>query len=110
VLGGDALIAEVAIDLIDSIQSSHDQSLEVEFGRNAKIKVHIQSIMMGDKRTSRRATSLGLHHGRLHFQKVPFIEELPNRPNDGAPKTEDPTYLRIGQKIQIPLAIAYLHI
>ena len=39
VLVGDALVAEVAAQLVDALEAADDQPLEVELGRDAEVEV-----------------------------------------------------------------------
>ena len=37
VLGGDAFVPEIAIDLVNALEPAHDESLEVQLGGNPQV-------------------------------------------------------------------------
>ena len=80
--GADALVAEVAVDLIDAIEAADDQALEVKLGRDAQEEIDIQGVVMGDKRTRRSAAGDGLHHRRFDLDEAAGIEEAADRLHD----------------------------
>ena len=46
VLRRDALIAEVAIDLVDAIESADHQPLEIQLRRDAQEQIHVEGVVM----------------------------------------------------------------
>ncbi len=55
VMRRDAFIAEIAIDLVDAIESTDDQPFQIQFRRNSQEEVDVERIVMRYKRTRRRA-------------------------------------------------------
>ena len=53
----DALVAEYATKLINTIHTAHNQTLQVQLRRNTHINLHIQGIVIADEGTSSSATS-----------------------------------------------------
>ena len=45
VLERDALVAEVLAELVDALEPAHDQSLEVELGRDAQVEVGVELVL-----------------------------------------------------------------
>jgi hypothetical protein len=46
VLGADAFVAEVAVDLVDAVEAADDQALEVELGRDAQEEIEIERVVV----------------------------------------------------------------
>ncbi len=78
-LGADALIAEIAIDLVNAVQAADDQPLQVELRRNAQVEIHVHGVVVGHEGQRRRSTRDGLHHGCFHLQIAALIEEHAQR-------------------------------
>ena len=106
VLGGDALVAEVAIDLVDAIQAADDQALEVKLRSDAQEERDVQGIVVRGEGPGHRAASDGLHHGRLDFEIAAFIEEAANGSKHLRALDEDCSHIGVDEEIEIPLAIA----
>ena len=75
VTGGDAFVAEVAVDLIDAIQAADDQALEVQLGGDAQEKIDIEGVVVGDEGTRGRASGDGLHHRSFDLDEVAGVEK-----------------------------------
>ena len=65
---------------------------------------------MRDERSRRGAAVEGLHHGRFHFDKPVRFELPPQRRDDLRPRQENLLRFRIGDQVQIALAVADLHV
>src|SRR6516165_4830958 len=76
VLGGNAFVAEVAIDLVDAVEAPHNQPLQVELRRDAEIKVQIQGVVVGYKGPGHSAAGQGLHHRGFDFKITLCLQEL----------------------------------
>ena len=57
--GGQALVAEVAVDLEHPLEAAHHQALQVQLRRDAQVQVHVERIVVGLERTRRRAAGDG---------------------------------------------------
>src|SRR5215210_6674197 len=55
VAGGDAFVAEVAVQLINPLEAADEEALEVEFGRDAQIQVYVERVVMRDEGARGRA-------------------------------------------------------
>ena len=65
---------------------------------------------MGDERLGERAAVAGLEHGRLDLDEAPFVEDAPDR-GDGARADERVLpRLVVHQEVEVPLAVALLHV
>ena len=105
-LGRDALIAKVAIDLIDAIQTADRQPLQVEFRRNAQVEIEIERVVVGSEWASHGAAGDGLHHRRLHFDVAASVEVSADGLNNAATLDENFAHFRIDEQIEIALAVA----
>ena len=76
VVSRKTLVAKIAVDLIDAVQATDDQALEVQLRSNPKKQVHIQCIVVSQEWASHRTAVQRLHHGCLHFDIVPSREGL----------------------------------
>ena len=74
VLEADALVAEVAADLVDAVESAHDQPLQIQFKADAQVEVLVQLVVMRDKGARRGAAVDRLQDGRLHLQEAFAVE------------------------------------
>src|SRR5581483_4866729 len=105
-----ALIAENAPDLINLLEPADDQALEEQFQRDTQLEIIIQRIMMGEEGTRRRAARDELQHRRLHFQEAARIQKVTHGPDDLAALGQDTARLRVGQQVEIALAVALLFV
>ncbi len=64
------LVAKIAIDLIDALESAHHQTLEIQLRRDAQVEIHIERVVVRDEGTGHRAAVKRLHHGRLDFDEA----------------------------------------
>src|ERR1700722_2425613 len=65
---------------------------------------------MRNERPRRRATVERLHHARFHFDEVPLFELPPQGCNDARTRHEHFLRFRVGDQIQIALAVADLDV
>ena len=110
VLGGDALVSEVAVDLIDPVDSADDQALEVELGRDPQIEGHFEGVMMRHEGPGGRTPDDGLHHRGLDLEKSPGVEPVAKGLDDPGAHREGLAHLRVHQQVHVPLAVAGLHV
>ena len=75
---GQSFVAEIAVDLEDLFETAHHQALEIQFRGDTQKQLHVEGVMMRDKRPRRRTPGNRLHHRRFHFQKIPFQQETPD--------------------------------
>ena len=63
-----ALVAEVAVDLVDALDAAHDGALQVQLGRDAQVELGVERVRVGDERASGCPAVLHLQHGRLDLE------------------------------------------
>src|SRR3546814_17216615 len=66
----ESFITEVAVDLVNLLETANDQSLEEQFRRDAQIQIAIERVVMCHERPRRRAASDRLQHRRLDFDET----------------------------------------
>ncbi len=81
-------VAEVAVDLEDLLEAAHDQLLQVELGRDAKVELRVERVVMGDERPRRGASRDRVHHRRLDLEIAARDEEFAHRLDDLRPGDE----------------------
>ena len=106
VLHVEAFISEDAADLVDSLKSADDQSLQVELQGNAELLVLVERIKMRDERTRGRAARVVDKHRRLDFHEIPRVEIAADAGNDLRPLDEGRLDLRVHDEVDISLAVA----
>src|SRR6185437_9608935 len=89
VLRADALVAEVAVDLVDTIQSTDNKPFEVEFRRDAQREADVQRVVVRAERTRGGAAGDGVHHRRFDFEVAAAVEEAADGAQDGGALDED---------------------
>ena len=85
----NALVAEIAIDLVHAIEPAHDQALEIKLRRDAQIKVHIECVVVGDEGLGHGTARDRLHHGSFDFKEFVVVEKLPHRLHQHAALQKD---------------------
>ena len=70
VLGADALVAEVAVDLVDAVKAADDQPLQIKLRRDAQKEIQIERVVVRREGPRRRAAGDLLHHRRLDFEVI----------------------------------------
>src|SRR3989338_731966 len=107
---GNPFVAKVAVELKDALDAPNQEAFEKEFRRHPQVEIQIQRVVVGDKRPGRRASGDGLHHRRLHLQKIPLLKKAPNETNNPRAPFKHLSDLLIDHEIDIPLPVAGLDI
>src|SRR5579871_5381056 len=89
VAGADALVAEVAVDLVDAVEASDDEALEVELGSDAEEEVDVELIVVGGEGAGCGSSGDLLHHGGFDFEVTSAVEEGADGAEDGGSLDED---------------------
>ena len=96
--------------LVDPLQPADHQALEVQLRGDPHEERDVQGVVVGGEGTRRRPTDQRVHHRRLHLHEAPGIEELPEEPDQPGAAEEDLLHRRIGDQVQVPLAVARLDV
>ncbi len=89
VLGADAFVAEVAVDLVDAVEASDDEALEVELGRDAEGERDVEGVVVGLEGACGGSSGDGVHHGGFDFEVAAGVEEGADGAEDGGAFDED---------------------
>ena len=76
VLGADAFIAEVAVDLVHAVEPTDYQPLQVKLRCDAHREWDVESVVVGLEGPGRSAACDGVQHRRLYFEVATRIEEV----------------------------------
>ena len=106
----ETFVAEVAIDLVDAIEPADDQPLQIKFGRDAQEKIHVERVVMRDKRPRDGAARDGLHHRRLDFDESVRVERAAHRLDHLRALQKNFAHFGIHHQIDIALAVAQLDV
>ena len=108
--GGQALIAEVAIDLVDPLKPAHHQPLEIQLGGDAQEQFHVERVVMGDEGTRHGPAGDHVHHRRLHLQERPLIQIVADVGDDGDAGAEGVAGGLVDDQVDVALPVASLHV
>ena len=110
VFRGDSLVSERSSELVDPLKPPYDEPLEVELGGYPQVQVHVQGVVMGDKRSRGGASRDGMEHGGFHLEKIPGVEKASHEahgPRSGPENLPGPL---VGYEIEVALAVPGLHV
>ena len=106
VLGRNALIPEVTVDLVDSFDPANGQPLQVELRRNPQIELKVERVVMRDERAGKCSAGDRLHHRRFDLEIPARVQERADRREGSAPDLEDPARIGVHDQIEVALAVA----
>ena len=69
------LVTELSTNLVDSLDASHDEHLEVELGGDTHEELHAEVVVVGLKGTSGGTSRDHAHHWGLHLEEPSGVEE-----------------------------------
>jgi hypothetical protein len=101
----DPLVPEHSPDLVDAVQPTNDELLEIQFGGDAEIEVKIKVVMVSDERLGGRATCQQRRDGRLDLDEPGFVEVTPDVVEDLATRDEEGSGAVVEDEIEVALAI-----
>ena len=104
------LVAEVLCELVYAGETAHDEPLEVKLVGNSHVKGNVKSVMVCDERTCGCAAGDGLKDRGLYLKAAGCVKVLAHGGNNLGPLYEYILYLRIYDKVYIPLTVAELRI
>ena len=102
------LVAEVTTNLVNALKTTYDEALEVEFGSNTHVHIHVQSVVVGNERTSRCTTCNSLQHWCLHLSITRFVKHLTHGADNRCTLEEDVLYTFVHHEVHITLTVALL--
>ncbi|KAG8975506.1 hypothetical protein FRC05_005575 [Tulasnella sp. 425] len=72
----DAFVTEDATDLLDSIETTDDEFLEIQLRSDTQEQIELEVVAMSDERLDCSSPCNHTHHGSLDFDEAKVIEEL----------------------------------
>ena len=108
VLVGHAFVAEVLAQLVDLLQPSDDEALEVELGGDAEVEVGVERVRVGHERLRESAAVARLQGRRLHLEEARVVEVPADRGDDRAAQDEVAAGVLVDEQVQVTLAVARL--
>ena len=103
-------VAEVLAELVHAVETSYDQTFEIQFIGDAQVERDVQCVVVRDERPGRRSAGNWLQDRRLHLEVAPLVEELAHRVDDLTPLEERILDLRIDDQVDVALAVALFRI
>ena len=110
VLTRQPFVAEVAVDLVDPLESADDEALQVQLRRDPHEQLHVERVVMRDERARGGAADDRMHHRRLDLEEVARVEELADAAHDLRALAEHRADVGIDREIDVALAIARLDV
>lgn len=84
----DGLVAELTAQLVHAVHSAHHQllrfisrryaHLQIQLGGNTHEQIEVEVVVVRNERLRRGASSVHVHHGRLHLDEATLIQERTN--------------------------------
>ena len=106
----EPFVAEVPVDLVDTLETADHQSFQVELRRDAQVHVDAERVVMRDERPGHRTARDRLHHRCLDLKEAPCIEHVTQETHEGCALLEHRTAVLVHDQIDIALPIARLGI
>ena len=104
------LVAEVLADLIDTLETTHDEALQIEFGGDTHVHILIKSVEVGDERTGRSTAGNHLQGRCLHFRVSGIIEHLSEGTDDRSTLEECILDTLVHHEVDVTLTIAQFRV
>ena len=77
-----SFVPEILGDLKNTVQTSDDESLQIELVRDPQIKIYVQGIVMRHERSGKRSAVDGLERRGFDFNVAPSFQVSPHRRNN----------------------------
>ena len=110
VFAGNAFIAKITIDLIDAVESSYQQALQIQLRGDAQVEIEIKRVVARDERARGGPAGDSLHHRCFHFDVTARIEErAQSAQNFGAPE-KCLSNTGVNDKVEVALPVTEFHV
>ena len=106
----DALVAEVATDLVDAVDTADDAALQVQLERHPQVQARVHGVRLGGKRPGRATARDRLQNRRLHFDKPTRVQIATNGGDHAAARQKHLARVDVGHQVEVALPIARFHI
>jgi hypothetical protein len=108
VLRRQALVAEVAVDLVHALEPADHEAFEVQLGRDPQVHVEIEGVVMGAERTRGGPARDRLHHRRLDLEEVERVEEVAQVAHDAGAGAEHVAARLAHDQVEVATPVARL--
>mmetsp|Transcript_45188 Transcript_45188/g.113654 ORF Transcript_45188/g.113654 Transcript_45188/m.113654 type:complete len:325 (+) Transcript_45188:636-1610(+) len=98
------LVAEVASDLVHTIQATDHKHLEIQLRCYTHEEVQVQLVVVRDERLCRGAARDHVHHWCLNLQEAARVQVVPNEVDDLGPSVEGCPDIVVDHEVQVALA------
>ena len=106
----NSLVAKHTPDLVDALEPTDKQPLQVELERDAQIQISIECVVVSQKRSGVTTTRDLLKHGRLHLQEPPLVVEMPDGGDDPGARAKDLAHARVCDQVDVALPVPDLDV
>ncbi len=108
--GVHTLIAKIAPDLEDFLDTADQKPLEIQFQRDPQVEIQVIGIHVGLERPGVGATMHRLQHRRFDLDETARMQLLAQRARHGAPCLGHPPCGRINDQINVTMAYPRFHV
>ena len=105
-----ALVAEVARELIYSVEAAYDEAFQIKLVGDTQVHRDVERIVVRDERTCRGAARNRLKHRRLHLKIAVFVEEATYAVDGFCPLYENILNFVIYNEIDVAHTITQLRV
>src|SRR6185369_2357967 len=98
--------AEVAIQVINAIQPSDDQSLQIQLRCNPQKQRHVERIVVRAEWLGQRTSCDGMKNGRLHFEVTLVIQKAAQLADNQAAFDKHLADIRVRHQVDVASAIS----
>ncbi len=106
VLERDALIAEIATDLVDPLKTAGDEPFQVQLVRDAQVQLLLELVVEGRKRPGCCAPVDRLQHRGFNLDESLPVQETADGRHDPGPGPKDIAHFGVDRQIDVALAVA----
>src|SRR5215216_3419978 len=85
----NAFVTEIAVDLVDLLEAADDETLEIEFWRDAGVELDAERVMVSLERLRGCTGRLCCQHRRFDFDVAVVVEEAAQLADDARAALED---------------------
>ena len=103
-------VAEVTANLINALETTYDESLQIKLCCDTEVEINVESIVMSDERTSACATRNLLEYRSLDLGEASLVKDLAHGAHDLGTLQEHILHAIVDDEVKITLTIAELWI
>src|SRR5439155_23394045 len=73
----EPLVTEIPVQFVDAVKTAYDETLQIEFGRYARIERYIKSVVMRGEGAGRGSGSKRREHWRIYLHIAVLVKVAP---------------------------------